>query len=83
LTLKEKIIVVDQACRTGRVTVFELSSTVSKAACLLATDGLTRANRLAKWYERHPRNCSATPEFHLDADELARVRREIAATFPE
>ena len=69
---------VDQAASSGKITFFNLSSTVVKARELLARDGLTRRERVGLWYREH----RPAREFHIDADELARVRTQILATFP-
>ena len=69
---------VDQAASTGKITFFNLSSTVLKAQKLLARDGLTRRERVGKWYREH----RPVSEFGIDAEELARVRAQILATFP-
>ncbi len=69
---------VDQAASTGKVTFFNLSSTVVKARNLLARDGLTRLERIGNWYREHPR----ATDFQIDADELARVHAQVLATFP-
>ena len=70
---------VDQAASTGRIVHFNASSTVLKAAVLLAKDGLDRCERMARWYASHAPNpvspCS-------DPAELAAIRAQIAATFP-
>ncbi len=69
---------VDRAASTGKITFFNLSSTVVKARKLLARDGLTRPERVGNWYRDHPR----ATEVHIDADELARVHAQVLATFP-
>jgi hypothetical protein len=69
---------VDRAASTGKLTFFNLSSTVVKARKLLARDGLTRLERVGNWYRDHPR----ATEVHIDADELARVHAQVLATFP-
>ncbi len=69
---------VDQAASTGKITFFNLSSTVVKARKLLARDGLTRPERVGSWYRDHPR----ATEVHIDANELARVHAQVLATFP-
>ena len=70
---------VDRAASSGKIVVFNLSSTISKAAALLAKDGLDRRERMARWYSSH-----ATPAISpcSDPDELAAIRAQIAATFP-
>lgn len=40
---------VDQAARTGQICFFVLSSTVSKARRMLASDGWTRRQRMERW----------------------------------
>ena len=69
---------VDRAASTGKLTFFNLSSTVVKARKLLARDGLTRLERVGSWYRDHPR----ATEVHIDANELARVHAQVLATFP-
>jgi hypothetical protein len=46
---------VDRSVSAGKVVFFNPSSTVVKAAALLAKDGLTRQDRIARWYANHPR----------------------------
>lgn len=72
---------VDQACTKGRVTFFAPSSTVSKAAKLLAKDGLSREQRMARWYERKRQAEPVMREEDFDPEELAQMRREISASF--
>ncbi len=69
---------VDQAASTGKIAFFNLSSTVVKARKLLARDGLTSRERVGQWYRQH----RPATEFHIDADELARVHAQVLATFP-
>ena len=73
---------VDQAASTGKITFFNLSSTVAKARKLLARDGLTRQERVGQWYREHRPEESCASEFNIDPDELAWVRAQILATFP-
>ena len=70
---------VDRAASSGKIIFFNASSTIVKAAALLAKDGLDRRERMARWYSSHsPRN--APPCF--EPTELAAIRAQIAATFP-
>jgi hypothetical protein len=64
----------------GEGRLFNPSSTVVKAAALLAKDGLTRQDRIARWYANHPRR-NVEPPSPLPAD-IDAVRAQIAATFP-
>ena len=73
---------VDQAASTGKITFFNLSSTVVKARALLARDGLTRRERVGQWYRQHPPGGSCVTDFSIDPDELARVHAQALATFP-
>ena len=73
---------VDQACSTGRVIFFAPSSTVLKASKLLAKDGLSRQQRVAQWYQRNRNVEPASCEKNFDHNELARIRRQVAASFP-
>ena len=70
---------VDRAASSGKIVLFNPSSTIVKAAALLAKDGLDRRERVARWYSNHP-----TPTISpcSDPDELAAIRAQIAATFP-
>jgi hypothetical protein len=69
---------VDRAASSGRIVLFNLSSTISKAAALLAKDGLDRRERIVRWYSNHPTPAvSPCP----DPDELAAIQAQIAATF--
>ena len=70
---------VDRAASSGKIVLFNPSSTIVKAAALLAKDGLDRRERIAGWYSSHP-NPTVSP--CLDPDELAAIRAQIAATFP-
>ena len=71
---------VDRAASAGKVLFFNPSSTVVKAAALLAKDGLTRQERMARWYANHPRPISRrTPPL---LDDIEASRAQIAATFP-
>lgn len=71
---------VDRAASAGKVLFFNPSSTVVKAAALLAKDGLTRQERIARWYANHPRPSSEPPPPLLD--DIEAIRAQIAATFP-
>ena len=73
---------VDRAASTGKITFFNLSSTVVKARKLLARDGLTRRERVGQWYRQHRLSESHATEFNIDPDELARVHAQVIATFP-
>lgn len=55
---------VDQAASTGKITFFNPSSTVLRAARLLAKDGLTRCARIAQWYGKRTEEAASgmTPE---------------------
>ena len=48
-------------------------------AKLLAKDGLTRAQRVRKWYDSNPRRPEVPPEPFLTPKE---IRAQILATFP-
>lgn len=72
---------VDQACTKGRVTFFAPSSTVSKAAKLLAKDGLSREQRMARWYERKRQAEPVMREEDFDSENLAEMRHQMAASF--
>ncbi|MEP6671346.1 MAG: hypothetical protein ABJF10_19445 [Chthoniobacter sp.] len=71
---------VDRSASAGKVVFFNPSSTVVKAAALLAKDGLTRQDRIARWYANHPRR-KVEPPPPLPAD-IEAIRAQIAATFP-
>jgi hypothetical protein len=71
---------VDQAAGTGRVTFFNLSSTVTKAGELLAKDGLTRRERMANWYQKRTRNNSHGIDSETGIADLAQLRKKIAAS---
>lgn len=73
---------VDQACSTGRVSFFAPSSTILKASKLLARDGLSRQQRVAQWYQRNRKVEPLLREGNFDHNELARIRRQVAASFP-
>ena len=73
---------VDQAASTGKITFFNLSSTVVKSRKLLARDGLTRRERVGQWYRQHRPPESHATAFNIDPDELARVHAQVLATFP-
>ena len=67
---------VDRAASSGKICFSNASSTIVKAAELLANDGLERRERMARWYASHaPRKVS--PCF-----DPAEIRAQIAATFP-
>lgn len=73
---------VDQAASTGRITFFNLSSTVLRAWRLLSKDGLSRTERVAQWYRANRSEERVEAPTAIDTDELAQVRAAIAATFP-
>lgn len=73
---------VDQAASTGKITYFNSSSTVVKAANLLARDGLTRQERVARWYRQKHAEESIPKESDLDPTELAEMRAKMLASFP-
>ena len=73
---------VDETASTGTLTVFNASSTIKKARELLAKDGLSRSQRVTKWYRNHP-DISADGPSDIDPTELAKMRAQIAATFPQ
>ena len=70
---------VDRAASSGKIVLFNPSSTILKAAALLSKDGLDRRERVAQWYSNH-----STPAISpcSDPDELVAIRAQIAATFP-
>jgi hypothetical protein len=71
---------VDRSASAGKVLFFNPSSTVVKAAALLAKDGLSRQDRVARWYANHPpRNVEIHPPL---PDDIEAIRARIAATFP-
>ena len=72
---------VDQAASTGKITFFNLSSTVVKARHALCQDGLTRRQRIVQWYLRHPRR-EPRVAHDIDPEELARIHAQAVATFP-
>ena len=63
----------------GKVVHFNPSSTVSKARMLLAKDGLSRSERMRKWYGNNPRQVEIPPPPFLSIEE---IRAQILATFP-
>ena len=71
---------VDQAASTGRVTFFNPSSTVVKARQLLAGDGLTRKQRMMRWYQNHPKNNSHGIASPTAPAEVAWIREQIIAS---
>ena len=73
---------VDQAASTGKITFFNLSSTVVKARKLLARDGLTSRERVGQRYREHRPTESHATEFNIDPDELAWIHAQVLATFP-
>ena len=73
---------VDQAASTGKITFFNLSSTVVKAGKLLARDGLTKRGRVNQWYREHQFRAPLPNEFNIDAEELAQIHAQALATFP-
>ena len=70
---------VDRSAHIGKVVHFNPSSTVSKARKLLAKDGLSRVERVRKWYGSNSRRAEISPEPFLTAEE---IRAQILATFP-
>ena len=70
---------VDRAAHVGKVVHFNPSSTVSKARRFLAKDGLSRTERVRKWYGANPRRAEISPAPFLTIEE---VRAEILAAFP-
>ena len=70
---------VDRSASAGRVVFFNPSSTIVKAAALLAKDGLTRPDRIARWYANRPRRNVEPPPL---PDDIEAIRAQIAATFP-
>ena len=73
---------VDQAASTGKITFFNLSSTVVKARRLLSRDELTRRERIGQWYRQQARDESRAAGYRIDAYELARVHAQVLASFP-
>ena len=71
---------VDQAGTTGKITFFNLSSTVTKARQLLAKDGLTRDARITSWYRNHAPARSREVYFEITAADLTLARQQIAAS---
>ncbi len=71
---------VDKAASAGRIAFFNLSSTVTKARQLLAKDGLTRGERVARWYQDNPRSDSRGTHVEITAADLALARQQIAAS---
>ena len=69
---------VDRAASSGTIIFFNASSTIVKAATLLAKDGLDRRERMARWYSAHQTRISPC----ADSEDLAAMRDQIAATFP-
>ena len=45
---------VDRAASSGKIVLFNVSSTIVKAATRLAKDGLDRRERITRWYCSHP-----------------------------
>ena len=70
---------VDRTASSGTIIQFNVSSTIVKAAALLARDGLNRRERITRWYSNHPKQ-NVSP--CLNQDERAFVHAQIAATFP-
>lgn len=71
---------VDRSASAGKVIFFNPSSTVVKAAALLAKDGLTCRERIARWYANRPQpNVEPPPPL---PDDIETIRAQIAATFP-
>ncbi|MEO8352068.1 MAG: hypothetical protein ABI680_10070 [Chthoniobacteraceae bacterium] len=73
---------VDRAASTGKITFFNSSSTVVKAAALLARDGLSRQERVARWYRQKHAEELIPKESDLDPIELAQMRAQMLASFP-
>ena len=71
---------VDRAASTGKITLFNLSSTVTKARQLLAKDGLTRRERVTQWYRNNPRSDSRETQVKITPADLALARQQIAAS---
>jgi len=74
---------VDHAASTGEITFFNLSSTVTKARQLLAKDALTREERVACWYQNHPRNNARAVVSEIAPSDITRLRQQIAASLDE
>ena len=70
---------VDRGAHIGKVVHFNPSSTVSKARKLLAKDGLSRVERVRKWYRSNPRRTEISPPSFMTIEE---IRAQILATFP-
>lgn len=70
---------VDKAAGCGTIVFFNPSSTIVKAAALLAKDGLERRERIGRWYAARQPN---PLQPNADPGELAAIRSQIAATFP-
>ena len=66
---------VDRAASSAKIVLFNASSTIVKAAALLAKDGLDCRERTARWY------ANRVPQPQIDPAELAAIRAQIAATF--
>ena len=71
---------VDKAASAGKIAFFNLSSTVTKARQLLAKDGLTRGERVARWYRNNPRSDSRGTHVEITPADLALARQQIAAS---
>ncbi len=71
---------VDQAASTGKIAFFNLSSTVTKAGQLLAKDGFCREQRVARWYQNHPRRNSRTLDSEAAPCDFERLREQIGAS---
>jgi hypothetical protein len=61
---------VDRAASTGKVVFFNPSSTILKARKLLAKDGLTREERVRRWYDSDPKRHSLSPFPIISAEEV-------------
>lgn len=70
---------VDRAAHIGKVVHFNPSSTASKARKLLAKDGLSRVERVRKWYGSNPPRTQIAPPSFMSIEEM---RAQILATFP-
>ena len=71
---------VDKAAGASKIAFFNLSSTVTKARQLLAKDGLTRGERVARWYRNNPQSDSRGTHVEITPADLALARQQIAAS---
>jgi hypothetical protein len=69
---------VDHAASTGKIVFFNSASTVSKARKLLAKDGLTRAERVRRWYDSNTNRALLSPLPVVTAEE---ARAQALAAF--